>query len=58
MGDAPPAPRGRTGGLREGPKAQGLGLSYQWMQNGVPVAGGSNAQMPSDGLRNGYSRLR
>ena len=35
-------------------QAQGLGsLSYQWMLNGVPVLGGTSAQLPSTGLVSG-----
>jgi sulfatase modifying factor 1 len=35
-------------------QAQGLGtLNYQWMRDGTPVAGGTGAQLPADGLQSG-----
>ena len=35
-------------------KATGIGaLKYQWMLNGVAIAGGTNAQLPTQGLQSG-----
>lgn len=34
--------------------ASGMGvLSYQWMLNGVPIAGGTSSQLPTQGLQSG-----
>ncbi len=48
----PVVPESRWGSLSV--QAQGLGaLSYQWMRNGVAIAGGTNAQLPTQGLQSG-----